>query len=187
MSRRKIEPIKKLSLLEIFNDVNEVFDSAIETKYTLIDYGEYFAYRFKTKSENEYDLEFHYSHERGNTKLDNNKLLNEYIKEVAGLVDCFDVSFTLTNVINKDNPDEFEIETNLHEQYDLMGRIAYIIKNEIKRNINIKLFIIGGDSRRNRLDIYKTIFNKQFNDVFDLFHGKSMWHKGDSLFIIRKK
>ena len=112
--------------------------------------------------------------------------LGEIITSINNRIPCLDVAFTLSNIENKDNKNEFEIETNLHEQHELMGRITYIIKNIVNMSDKCKLFIIGGDAQRNRLKIYETIFKNNFKDMFDLYYGKSEWHDCESLFIIKK-
>jgi len=183
MTRRKI----KENLRVHFNNtlLTEVFDSMIKTNYKIIDFGEYIAYQFKTNSGNQYDLEFHYSEENIYTDLDNNIKLGDILKTNKETIPCFDIVFTLSKIKNKENPDEFEINTNLNEEFELMGRITFII-SEIINDSKYKLFIIGGDSRRNRLKIYENMFKNNFINLFDLYYGKSQFHSGKSLFIIRK-
>lgn len=182
MSRRKIKERLKV---ELSNILNESFNSIIETKYRVIDYGEYITYQFYSNSGNEYDLEFHYSEESSNTILNDNLILSDVIKTKDNNIQCFDIAFTLSDVQNKENPEEFEKETNLNEHYEVLGRISYIIKQELNKT-KYKLFIIGGDSARNKLKIYEAIFNNNFSGLFDLYYGKSKHHSGNSLFIIRK-
>lgn len=183
MSRRS----KPKKILTLFNELVEVFDREIPTEFKEIDYNDYIAYSFKTKNGNEYDLEFHKSVERCDTVLDNGLLLSDLVKNKCkeGLINCFDIAFTLSSVEDKENPDEFDKETNKFEHIELMGRIAYIIKKLMSRYSKIKLFIIG-ESKRNKMDIYKKIFNNHFENKFDIFKGKSMYHDGLSFFIIRK-
>ena len=183
MARRTTTPIKRLSLLEIFKSLDESFDSVIETTYTIINFGEYFACRFKTNSANEYDLEFHESDESSETLLGGVKLGN-IIKPKNDVINCLDVAFTLTAVKDKENPDEFEIDTNQKEQYELMGRITYILKKIVNTNNKCNLFIIGGDARRNRLKMYEMMFKNNFKDMFDLYYAKSKWHGGVNLYLL---
>ena len=185
MTRRKSIPIKRLSIIEIFNELTESFDSVINTDFNIINFGGYFACRFKTNSGNGYDLEFHDSEESPETILNGVKLC-DIIKPIKNEVYCLDIAFSLSNVKNKNNPEEFEAETKLNEQHELMGRVTYIIKNIVNMNNKCKLFIIGGDAQRNRLKIYEAMFKNNFKDIFNIFYGKSRWHDGESLFIIRK-
>ncbi len=88
-------------------------------------------------------------------------------------------------MVDKEDPDEYEVDTNKQEQFELLGRIAYIIDVIIKKYKSVKLFVVGF-SRRNRPKIYKKIFDNLFSYKFDLYYGDSRWHLGESLFIIRK-
>jgi len=177
----------KISITEIFNELTEIFDKKIETKFKKIDYGEYISYSFNTNSGHEYDVEFHYSDEYCDTVLNDDIILSDVMGSKCNdnEVECFDIAFTQTIVKDKDNPDEFEQETNKNEHIELMGRIAFIIGNLINEYSKINLFVVG-NSRRNKNIIYETIFKNHFIDKFDLFKGESKWHNGESLFIIRK-
>jgi hypothetical protein len=185
MSRPKKNTLKKIDLLSI---ITESFDSVIKTNFKIVDYGDYFSCEFTSKNGNKYDLEFHYSQESNNIKLNNGLTLGETIGIDDELVDCLDVAFTLSIITDKDDTDSFSIDTNIKEQFDVFGRIIYIIKNIIKRYSKYRLFVIGGDARRNRLSIYKKLFDNHFSGDFDVYEGDSDWHEdeGNSLFIIKK-
>lgn len=185
---RKIK-YNRLSLLNIFEDLNEMFDKDISTDVRVIDYGDYISYTFKTNSNTEYDLELHYTDEKCDTKLSNGNELGQILTKncINGKVDGFDIAFTLTNVENKENPDEFEKETDKKEHIELFGRISNILKRVINTHKKCDLFVVGY-SRRNKLEIYKQIFENHFKNEFNLFSGESQYHPGgESLFIIRKK
>jgi len=187
MPRRKEIPVKTLSLIEIYNTINESFDRIIPTDFQVIDFGDYTTYRFQTHSNNNYDLEFHQSNESCNTELNNDQRLGDYIGYNQEFIDCYDIGFTLSSVVNKDDTNEYEVDTNYNEQYDVMGRVIYICKKIMNDEEKIKLFVIG-HARRNRLDIYQKLFQNHLSDQYGLFYGQSMWHDGgDSLFIIRNK
>jgi hypothetical protein len=179
----------RLSLLNIFETVNEVFDKNISTDFKIIDYGDYISYNFKTNSNTEYDLELHYTNERCDTILSNGEELGSMLPNrcIDGEIEGFDVAFTLTEVSDKDNPEEFEKETNKHEYIELFGRITNILKKVVTKHRSYDLFVVGF-SRRNKLKIYEQIFENHFKNEFDLLYGKSQHHpSGKSLFIIRKK
>lgn len=185
---RKVK-YNRISLYEIFENLTEVFDSDISTDFKVIDYGDYIAYNFKTNSGLEYDLEFHYTEEKCNTKLSNGKQLSDVLpkKCLDNEVSGFDIAFTMTSVSDKHNPDEFESESNKGEHVELFGRISNIIKRVMKNHIKYDLFIVGF-SRRNKNQIYQKIFQNHFSNDFELLTGKSQWHPGgESLFIVRKK
>ena len=174
--------------ISVHNLLTEVFTKKIETSFREIDYSSYVAYQFKTNSGNLYDLEFHHSKEDCYTELNNGIILGDLLKKRCSgkYIDSFSVSFTTSYVINKDNPDEYEKETNIHEQYELMGRLVYIIYLLLKKFNNYKLFVIV-NSRRNKMDIYKTIFENHFKERFNLYVGDSInSDEGKSFFIIRK-
>lgn len=175
----------RINLTEIYSEINEVFTEKIPTDYKLVDYGNYLSYEFKTNSGTLYDLEFHYSEEFSFTKLDNNKILGEILNTDKKIIECFDIAFTLSSVINKNNPDEFELDSNKKEIIELMGRMVYILNHLIEQHSNYNLFIVG-NSRRNRMKIYELIFKNHFKNKFDLYRGKSQHHNGESFFIIKK-
>ena len=178
---------KNIKLIHLINEtILEVFDSKIETSFKEVTYDDYIAYEFKTSSGTQYDLEFHFTEESLHTELNNTDLtLGNVLKASGKTVDCFDIAFSVSTVINKDSPDEFEIETNKHEQFELFGRIAYIVDVVSQKYKKINLFVVGA-ARRNRLEIYKKIFENLFKNKFDLYYGDSQNHYGMSLFIIRK-
>jgi len=185
---RKIK-YDRLSLLNIYENIDEIFDKDISTDFRIIDYGDYLCYNFKTDSETEYDLELHYTEEFCNTKLSNEMELGFILPKrcINGIIEGFDIGFTLTSVENKDNPGEFEKETNKHEYIELFGRISNILKRVITNHRKFDLFVVGY-SKRNKLEIYKQIFDNHFKGEFDLYYGKSENHPdGESLFVVRKK
>lgn len=184
-------PIKRnkinLNLISLItSELNEIFNRKLETPFKEVHYDDYIAYEFKTNSGTSYDLEFHYSEELLDTELNNSNItLGNVIKGNGRTVDCFDIAFSISNVVNKNNPDEFELETNKHEQFELFSRIAYIVDIVSQKYNKVKVFVVGS-ARRNRLEIYKKIFENLFSDKFNLYYGESQYHYGTSLFIIRK-
>jgi hypothetical protein len=180
----------KLNLTEFFNEINEGFDKKIPTDFKEIDYGDYLAYQFKTNSGNYYDLEFHESFEFCQSIVDGDKTLGDVLAidcDENVTIDCFDIAFTLTSAVNKDNENEFGKETNKFEQYELMGRIVFIIKKLLQKYNKIKLFVLG-NSKRNKIEVYQNIFKNHFSNDFDIYFGNSYHHDADraSFFIIRK-
>lgn len=186
---RPIKKNRKLILIELIinKELFEVFNSKIKTSFKEVQYDDYIAYEFKTNSGTSYDLEFHYTTESLFTELNNtNLILGDVLKNAIGkTVDSFDVAFSISTVVDKDNPDEYERETNKHEQFELFGRIAFIVDVVSQKYKNINVFVIS-TARRNRLEIYKKIFENLFRDRFDLYLGESQNHEDISLFIIRK-
>lgn len=184
MSRPKKNYIKKFDLL---SSIKESFDSIIRTDFKIVDYGDYFSCEFYSKNGNKYDLEFHYVDENSDMVLNNGLTLGDVLNTSKNQIECLDIAFTLSSITDKDNPKSFAVDTNIKEQFDVFGRIVFILKTMIKR-FNTKkynVFIIGGDARRNRLTIYKKLFYKHFKDYFDVYEGRSEWHGDGSLFIIK--
>ncbi|MFW6246808.1 MAG: hypothetical protein ACOC22_01385 [bacterium] len=186
---RPIKKNRKLVLFEniINEELNEIFNSKIKTSFKEVQYDNYIAYEFKTNSGASYDLEFHYTKESLFTELNGNPDLTlGYVLKANGIeIDSFDIAFSLSKVINRDNPDEFELETNRHEQFELFARIAYIVDIISKKYNKVKVFVIGA-ARRNRLEIYKKMFSNLFSNKFELYYGESQNHYDTSLFILRK-
>lgn len=180
----------KLTITEIFNEINDVFDKEIKTDFKEVNYGDYISYEFKTNSGNTYDLEFHSSFEYCHVDLNNRETLGSVLNINCleePIIDCFDIVFTISNIKDKDNDGEFKKEINKFEKIELMGRISFIIRKLINRYNKIKLFVIG-NSKRNKMEFYQQIFNNQFSDIFDLYIGETYHHDADraSFFIIRK-
>lgn len=187
---RKNSLNKRKNLLEIINEeifMNEIFNQEIKTEYQIIEYSGYIIFRFKTNSNTFYDLEFHDSEEEDDTEFESGKTLLDYsLKSDGKYVKCFDIAFTITETIDKDNPHEYEKETNKNEYLELFGRITYILKKEYKKRNNIDLFIIGY-ARRNKNDIYMKIVENNFSNEFHIEKGYSIHHRGGkSMFLIRK-
>jgi hypothetical protein len=186
MSRPKKLNKKEIGLENLINEtILEVFNSKIETQFKEVTYGNYIAYEFKTNSGTSYDLEFHHTQEYSDTKLNGVETLGEILNTNEEMINCFDIAFSTSNIIDKNNPDEYEKETNKQEQFELFGRISYIVSIIVEKYKKIKVFVIGA-AKRNKSEIYKAIFENQFKDKFDLYYGESQNHEGMSLFIIRK-
>ena len=83
-------------------------------------------------------------------------------------VDCFDIAFTLSDVVNKKDPEEFEIDTNKQEVYEVMGRITYICKKMII-NAGLNRIIVSSEGAE-KYQIFSThdwITEWQANDIID--------------------
>lgn len=183
----RTDKIVRYRLLEFIENLYEVFDKLIPTDYKIINYGSYTAMQFKTNSGNSYDLEFHYTTENTNTILNNNQILKQILNTNKDIINVIDIAFTLSDVQNKDNEEEFTIDTNLNEQYEVMGRIAYIAKKQLDKYKKYNVFILADDKQSNRLKMYNKLVTNIFSSMFDIYHGVSEAHKGTSIFLIRKQ
>jgi hypothetical protein len=184
---RKNKQIKN-KVLEIINEelmINEIFNTEIETAYRIINYSDYVVFQFKTNLGNEYDLEFHDSEESNQIQFKSGKTLADYNLSKTEKVKCLDIAFTISSVIDKEEPNEFEKETNLNEYHELFARMIYICKKEIQKDKKHKLYVIGY-SRRNKNDIYLKIVENNFKNLLEIEHGISQYHpNGLSLFLIK--
>jgi hypothetical protein len=120
--------------------INESFDSLIDTEYDTINGGNIIIYRFKTNSDNHYDLEFINSIEKGTNKLSNGLTLGDYLTDDN--IITTDIAFVPSeiNIEDRDNHELYTKETNRGEQIELMGRISYLIKEFIRNNPKRKCF-----------------------------------------------
>ena len=186
MPRPREDNRMKLSLVEVFQSINESFEQIIPTDFRIIDFDNFVVCRFESDSKHSYDVEFYYREESSLTVLNDGKMLGDYMGYKKPYIDTFDIGFTLSDIKNKDNPDEYEKETHLNEVQEVMGRITYICKRMLSKYKKVKLFVIG-PAKRNKLDIYENMYYNNFANDFDLFYGKSLWHdEGNSMFLVRK-
>lgn len=168
------------------NLLKEAFNKIIPTNYKVVNYSDYIAFEFKTDSGTQYDLEFHLEQEDTNIILNNGKSIKEILNTNVNRIPCIELAFTQSNVVDKDDADQFEAETNKNEPFELMGRITYIIKDSLKKYNKYKLFIVGA-SRRNKSKMYEYMFDNHFKNEFDKYTGVTPAYKGgESLFFIKK-
>jgi len=138
--------------------IDEIFDTEYENvDYTISKYlhPEYknefnYTYHFDSKNGNSYRLDFVTLIE------DNSNLVNKILHDKKFI--SIGYSLSDRNDKNYDDP------TNLEEQYDLLGRIIFLI-NEFKKNINEKFytFMFGKPSDK-KYSMYKYILVKCFPD-----------------------
>jgi hypothetical protein len=173
--------------------LNEVFDSPINTDYTIEYDDNVEIYRFTTNSGNSYDLEFIRHIENCNNKLVGGGTLNDYIRgefRVRGGNYCLvvDLAFVPSeiNMSDRDNHELYTKETNRSEQYELMGRISFLVKEYIKNNPEINVFIIGKNTKETKLKIYNKIFDNIFSTKFNKFEGENSGYKEGSFYFIKK-
>lgn len=136
--------------------INEIFETEYENvDYTISKYPhpEYknefnYTYLFDSKNGNSYRLDFVILLE------DNNNLKNKILHDKKFI----SVGYSLSNRTDKNYDDP----TDLEEQYDLLNRIKFLIK-EFKKNINenIYIFMFGKPSDK-KFIMYKYILEKCF-------------------------
>lgn len=189
-------PKPKLSFLlkKLINEelkkfvINKVLNSQ-ETEYIIIknnlspqDYN-YDIYRFTTKHNNSYDVEFYKEEIYFKfVKIKNNNTLpdkfNDY--ETLGII----VGFTPTEIAKKKIPDKiigtlkdpYIRRTNRNEQYEVFGKIIFLIQEYIKNNSNYYVFIILKNTYDNNLLIYNSIYNNIFKNDFDVYENENAYY-----------
>lgn len=177
-----------LSLNLLYEQVlNEIFDSVIETKYNVIQEYPYIIFRFKTNSNNSYDLEFHFATTSNETKLNNGKIIADYYKGESGFITIVDIGFTPTEVENKNDFDQYTKNTNRNEQIELMGRLTFLIQDFIKKQNKVNVFVLGHDTNNTKLKMYNKMILNNFSNNFIIIDGKSWQFESGATYLIRKQ
>lgn len=167
--------------------INESFDSVINTDYNIINEGNITIYKFKTSSDNYYDLEFINSVEKTTNKLSNGLTLGDYL--VGHNIITTDIAFVPSeiNIEDRDNHELYTKETNRGEQIELMGRISYLVKEYIRNNPNENVFVIGKNTKQTKLNIYVNMFYNMFDDDYIKVEGENFGYDEGSFYFIGKK
>jgi hypothetical protein len=187
---------ERVSLINkiIVEILGESFNSIIETDYTIVNEDDITIYRFKTNSGGEYDLEFILSYINCNTKVGEG-VLGDYISnnEKINIINkCFtpviDVAFVPSeiNISDRNNQELYTKETNRGEHIELMGRISYLIKEFIKLNGDISVYVIGKDTKNVKLNIYKNMFNNLFSDTYMTIDGDNTGYDNGCYYFIKR-
>lgn len=165
--------------------LNEIFDSVIETKYEVIQEYPYIIFRFKTNLNNSYDLEFHFATTSNETKLSNNKTIGDYYKGDSGFITIVDIGFTPTEVLNKNDFEQYTKNTNRNEQIELMGRLTYLIQDFIKKQNKINIFVLGYDINDTKLKMYNKMILNHFSNNFIIIDGESWQFEKGATYLIK--
>ena len=173
----------------IKESINESFESIIETEYETLEEGsDIVIYRFQTSSGNKYDLEFIRNIISPNKIFYDNTRLDDYI-DFDYIEQTIDVAFVPSevNISDRDVPELYTKETNRDEQFELMGRISFLIKEFIKHNSNVKVYIIGKDTKDTKLKVYIKIFENIFSGDFLKKEGTNDGYNNGAYYFIKKK
>ena len=152
---------------ELKNFISEIFDKLIPTEYSVVNdvkYGEsiYDQYLFTTKSDQKYEVDFYH------TTLNLNKLKNiiKYFPN-ENFIECIDIGFTIFNNVNSEyhdygtwNNDPYIKRTDKNEQYEVLGKVAFIIDEYIKTHPEQKIYAIGKDTYKSNIKTYLYMFEK---------------------------
>jgi len=179
---------------EINNFVFEVLDKTIPSEYEIILNNiyagyKYDIYRFKTISENIYDVDFY----KSNINPKKYENINKYFSNANNLK-TIDIGFTLNNYdrtepITLENPedDPYVKRSNKNEQYEVLGKVGYMIEEYINNNPDINVYAIGKNSNSSNLAAYLQMYKNIFVNKFILIEDKSENYNGDDAYYFIKK
>lgn len=152
----------------INEELNEIFNSKIETKYKK--YNKNFEgydsviYEIETKTNNKYKIIFSNFDDVNIFDLfdENHELLiNRLNIDENYDLKIINISFGLIGL--NINYETSNINTNLNEQYDLMGRITYII-SEYMKEFTTDIFLVTNEYDNRKIDMYEAIYKNIFKD-----------------------
>lgn len=172
--------------------LSETFNSLIETEYKIVVDGDIIIYRFKTNSDNFYDLEFIINQINCNNKIYSGGVLSDYTESynIRGycLIPTIDIGFVPSeiNLDDRDNHELYTKETNRGEQFELMGRISYLVKEYIKNNPKEKVFVVGKNTKETKLKMYEKMFTNLFNNDFLSVEGENFGYDNGCFYFIKK-
>lgn len=169
--------------------LNESFDTILKTDYEMVKDGVITIYRFKTNSNNYYDLEFISGLIDCYTKTDDGGFLSKYfLCDDDEVVKTIDVAFVPSeiNIDDRDNHELYTKETNRGEQFELMGRISFLVKEFIKNNPKQNIFVIGKNSKEMKLKIYNKMFDNIFSQNFIRVEGENPGYDEGCFYLIKK-
>jgi hypothetical protein len=187
--------IKSLIKEEFDKIICEIFDKEISTKFEIIKSIKYsfnvITYRFNTNSNTSYDLEFFYTDVRGKETMSNNTLLYQHIIDMKPneTYNSVDLAITLTERIRNDDThlDNYTTDTNKNESIEVMGRIQYLVKEFIKNNPDINIYIIGKSTKEGKLNMYKKLFTNIFSNDFIMIEGNHWGYDKGAIYFINNK
>lgn len=192
----------KLFLKEyLTNILKEVLDKPIKTDYEkkvdqIVDGRVVDIYSFKTKSNNQYDVDFVYGTlNPEKTPFKSGMLSNLLIDDYKKDADYIDLGFSPTEVKNIEVPDDiigtmddpYIAKTNRMEQFELLGKVAFLIEEYVRNNPYYKIYSIGKNTNENNLSTYINIFKRIFSSNFIMFDEKNPDYKYGSYFFINKE
>jgi hypothetical protein len=174
--------------------IDEVFDKPVKTTYeklldVVVGYDhKHDIYRFKTDGGFSYDVEFHkifinFKHPDFDTihLLDGSSLPNKHEEIVTvGII----IGFTPTEVSSLDVPEDIEgtpddpyiNRTGRNEQYEVLGKIIYLVEEYIKNNPNLYIYIITKNTNRTNIKIYNQMFRNVFSNNFDVYESSEAYY-----------
>lgn len=187
--------IKSLIKEQFDKIISEVIERELITKYVIIkrkiDVYDAIVYRFNSNSNTSYDLEFILSDVRGKDIMDDGLKLYQHILDMKPneIYDSVDIGFTLTDrVISNDdiNHEEYIKDSNLNESIEVLSRIQYLVKEFMRNNDNINVFVIGKNTKNSKLILYKKMYSNIFKNDFIMIEGNHYGYNEGALYFIKK-
>lgn len=174
--------------------INESFDRELPTEYEIVnESSDIIIYRFKTNNGNSYDLELFEDVMNCDYEIDGGTNLMDIVEcsDIFGghyVITC-DIAFVPSEINMDDREDHtlYAKETNRGEQFELMSRISFLIKEYIKNNKNTDVFIIGKNTKGMKLKIYEKVFLNIFSENFTKYEGNNPNYRETGSFYFIKK
>ena len=169
--------------------IDEVFDKPIETKYEKLlnvninNVDKHDIYRFKTNNGFSYDVEFYkeligFKYIKlldGTTLPDKN---NDSV--TMGII----IGFTPTEINYSDVPedvigtleDPYISRTGRNEQYEVLGKIIFLVDEYIKNNPDFYVYIITKNTNKTNIRIYNMMFKNIFLNNFNVYESDEAFY-----------
>jgi hypothetical protein len=190
ITKNRVTPINRI----IRECLNESFERVIQTEFDIINEGnDIIIYRFKTNGGNYYDVEFIEDVVRCDGHILDGGVLGDYTETfmVGGrcLIPTVDVAFVPSeiNISDRNNHELYTKETNRGELFELMGRISFLVDEFVNSNPEINNYVIGKNTKKTKLDIYKTMFNNIFSNQFTQLEGDNIGYDEGCYYFIKKR
>jgi hypothetical protein len=170
--------------------LRESFEREIKTDYEIVDLGgDIVGYRFQTTQNNSYDLEF-ITDMMASSEVDEKvfKMISDKYKINNRFIEVTDIAFVPSeiNLDDRENHNLYTKETNRQEQFELMSRISYLIKEYIKNNPNINIYVIGKNTKTSKLKMYMKVFDNLFSENFIKLEGENSGYEEGCFYFIKK-
>lgn len=189
--KHKVEYFLKKIINEEISDL--FLDEILEpksTQYKIINcrsVGDYdcIAYNFTTKKDNSYDVEFYIS--PLGSEMD--KIINmgseiDFVKKYG--LNKVIIGFTTSEAASIDGDfvgsidDPYINRTNQKEQYEVLSKVIFLIKEFVKNNAKYKIYSFLKNTFDSNITIYNNIYYNIFKNDFDRFETE------DAFYFIKK-
>ena len=172
----RISKFEKLSYHKKLPIANEIFNSEIDhmdfklskkdSQHINDDYD--YIYYFKSKNNNEYRLDLIKFKE---DKVRNKELLNKTF---------ISISYTIVGRTESD----YDERTNIHEQYDLLMRVKFLLKDFKNKYLKSDEIFMFGKTEDEKYDMYKYIIKKCFPDCTLIIDYTSLFDEYTGFYIL---